>query len=217
MVARGAPRMKSRAFTLVELLVSLGIIAALAGLTFGATVTAKRNAHLSSNAVRLRQIGVALELYAQDHGAMPLRSLQVIADEKYLKDDRLLKSSLETYPEGYANQFDKCIGVGTIVGGPRVQSDFHPFIARSGAPSMYEHMKEWNDSPGLAVDFSIGKRVGTGCFYEYLGKYHRLQGDLSVVVRERRIRHFPLNSYGTDPRTVFIDELPDDQWGPILR
>lgn len=48
--------MKSRAFTLVELLVSLGIIAALAGLTFGATVSAKRNAHLSSNAVRLRQI-----------------------------------------------------------------------------------------------------------------------------------------------------------------
>lgn len=217
MVARGTPRMKSRAFTLVELLVSLGIIAALAGLTFGATVSAKRNAHLSSNAVRLRLIGVALELYAQDHGAMPVRSLQVIADEKYLKDDRLLKSPLETYPEGYANYLDRCIDGRTAHGGPRVQSDIHPFRPWPKSPSLYENMKEWNDAPGLAVDFSIGQKTRYGCFYEYSGKYHRLQGDLSVVVRERRIRHYPINSFGTDPRTVFIDELPDDQWFPIHR
>lgn len=206
--------MKSRAFTLVELLVSLGIIAALAGLTFGATVSAKRNAHLSSNVVRLRQIGVALELYAQDHGAMPLRSLQVIADEKYLKDDRLLKSPLETYPEGYANYLDKCRSEGTIWGGPRVQSDFHPFRAWPKAPSMYEHMKQWNDAPGLAVDFSIGNKTRGVCFYEFAGKYHRLQGDLSVVVRERKVRSTGgPGTYSTDYRTLFIDELPDENWG----
>jgi prepilin-type N-terminal cleavage/methylation domain-containing protein len=217
MVAGDAPRMKARGFTLVELLVSLAIIAALAGLTFGATVLAKRNAHLSSNAVRLRQIGVALELYAQDHGAMPLRSLQVIADSGYLKDDRLFISPLETYPEGYANYLDKCLGVGQPNGGPRVQSDVHPFRHWPDSVSLYENMKQWNDAPGLAVDFSIGQKTRYGCFYEFGGKYHRLQGDLSVVVRERQIRHYPLNSFGTDPRTIFIDELPEDQWFPIHR
>lgn len=206
--------MKARGFTLVELLVSLAIIAALAGLTFGATVSAKRNAHLSSNAVRLRQIGVALELYAQDHGAMPLRSLQVIADEKYLKDDRLLKSPLETYSEGYANHLDKCLTGSTLFGGNRVQSDIHPFVPWRDEPSVYEHMKQWNDNPGLVADLSLGVKASNDCFFEFTGTFHRLQGDLSVVVRNRKYRDDGPGSYGINMQDFFIDEFPEGWWQP---
>jgi prepilin-type N-terminal cleavage/methylation domain-containing protein len=209
--------LKRQAFTIVELLVSMAIVAMLAGLLFGTHVVAKRHAFHASNAARLRQIGVALELYAQDHGAMPLRSLQAIVDAQYLKDERLLKSPLETYAEGYANHVDKCLGGARIQGGPRVQSDFHPFRSWRNAPSMYEHLKEWNDSPGLAVDFAVGIKVNKGCFYEYAGKYHRLQGDLSVVLRDRRLKQEGPGSYGTDFRSLFIDEFPDEAWYDPLK
>lgn len=206
--------MKKNAFSLVELLVSVAIVALLCGLLFGTHAVAKRHAFQTTNLVRLRQIGVALELYAQDHGAMPHRSLQTIVNSKYLKDVRLLDSPLDSFESGYANHVDSCMGDGTVFGGKAVQSDIHAFRPWPKAPSMYEHMKQWNDSPGLAVDFSIGSKVNRGCFYEFAGRYHRLQGDLSVVVRERQVRSTGgPGTYGTDYRTLFIDELPDENWG----
>jgi len=198
---------------LVELLVSIAIVMLLAGLLFGTHAAAKRHASQTTNLARLHQLGIALELYAQDNASMPHRSLQVIADARYLNDARLLRAPLDAYPDGYANHVDGCMGEGTLFGGPRFQSDIHPFRAWPKELSMYENMKRWNDSPGLAVDFSLGEKVNKGCFYEFAGRYHRLQGDLSVVSRIRQVRSTGgPGTYGTDYRTLFIDELPDDQW-----
>jgi len=207
--------LKRQAFTILELLVSMAIVVMLAGLLFGTHVVAKRHAFHATNAVRLRQIGVALELYAQDHGAMPLRSLQVIADEKYLQDDRLLKSPLETYSEGYANHLDKCLTGSTLFGGNRVQSDIHPFVPWSDDdPSVYEHMKQWNDNPGLVADLSLGVKASNDCFFEFTGTFHRLQGDLSVVVRNRKYRNDGPGSYLIFTQDFFIDEFPEGWWQP---
>lgn len=59
--------MRRRAFTFVEVLVVLGIVATLAGIAFSTFVAVKRRAEHTSCAERLHQLGTAIALYANDH------------------------------------------------------------------------------------------------------------------------------------------------------
>lgn len=63
----------AKAFTLVELLVVIAVIAILAGLLFPALWAARASARRSVCIANLRQLGIACGLYAQDYGEFPLR------------------------------------------------------------------------------------------------------------------------------------------------
>lgn len=60
--------MNRRGFTLVELLVTLVIVAALAAIAYPIIRSGVRSAHQAGCLTNLRQIGTGLELYLQEHG-----------------------------------------------------------------------------------------------------------------------------------------------------
>ncbi len=66
-ITGGAGRMKKRGFTLLELLVVLGIIAVLAALIFSSVEKMRKLAQGASCANSLRQLGVATSLYLSDN------------------------------------------------------------------------------------------------------------------------------------------------------
>lgn len=66
------PKDSGTAFTLVELLVVIAILAILAALLLPALGTAERKANITRCESNLHQLGIALELYVQEHGFYPL-------------------------------------------------------------------------------------------------------------------------------------------------
>ncbi len=60
--------MRSSGFTLVELLVVLGLIAALCGIGYPLTLSVVGRSHEASCVNHLRSLGVSLQSYLQEHG-----------------------------------------------------------------------------------------------------------------------------------------------------
>jgi len=65
------PAFSGRGFTLVELLVVLVIVAALAAIAFTLPARMKQSANQAVTAANLRQIGVAMVTYTADKGRFP--------------------------------------------------------------------------------------------------------------------------------------------------
>jgi len=63
--------MRSRGFTLIELLVGMGIIAILGAILFPVLAQAREKARCASCQAHLRQLGLAIQMYASDHDSFP--------------------------------------------------------------------------------------------------------------------------------------------------
>ena len=114
--AVGAPR--AAAFTLVELLTVIAIIAVLASLLMTAVASAKKKSRTAVCMFNLHQISLALDMYQDDFGKRPA-SVDALVTGKYLPVPRsLLCPEDKTGNWGRLVQSGSLIFVGGPAGGP---------------------------------------------------------------------------------------------------
>ncbi|QYY37258.1 type II secretion system protein [Ruficoccus sp. ZRK36] len=112
-------RLQQRAFTLVEILVALMVVAVLAGIISLALPSVVKQTRQSKCLSNLRQIGIGFKLYASDHqqdivsGAASPSWYRVLCNENYISKDVLYcpaRDSISTTPNNYS--MNGRIGVG---------------------------------------------------------------------------------------------------------
>lgn len=98
----GLAKMRSRGFTLVEVLMVIAILAILAALTFGVAARAKLRAKVTGDMANLRQIGQSIEIYASDNDIRRPYVLDDLVTAGRL-DKHLVAGAADPTSEGYAN------------------------------------------------------------------------------------------------------------------
>lgn len=94
-----------RAFTLLEALITIFIIALLAAILFPVLVSSKQAAVKTDDLAKLRQLGQAAAMYEDRYGEFPVTTNQVVAAG--LVPIELCASSRDTSMNGIANDLAK--------------------------------------------------------------------------------------------------------------
>jgi prepilin-type N-terminal cleavage/methylation domain-containing protein len=87
---RPSPHAPRRAFTLIELLVVIAIIAIMMAAVVPMATAVNDRARIGECEAHLQQVGVALRMYAEDHGRYPA-NLAALYDGRYLDQRDLLR------------------------------------------------------------------------------------------------------------------------------
>lgn len=193
-------------FSLVELMVVVGIMLALASLLFAGLASARRRGALSVDLSHMKQIGLAATLYLGDHGEPPL-STYLLTKSGYL-DEPTLESSLDKEAVGFANAANK--EYNKIRSSVRpVQTDYRDSfvdIELLGLVSVYRRNPEGFQSlPGsgwIAAIHQANEDMWDASFLQR-GTYHRLLWDSSV--QSRRMVPVSYEAGGTSGSSVNTD------------
>lgn len=145
--------MKSaRGFTLIELLVVIAIIAVLASLLLPALSRAKRSARSAACLSNLHQIGLALDLYVQDHNDRLPSCAQLPSVNTNLPS---VTTMLGPYLR--AKAVFQCPEDRTLF--PTEQTSYEWNIFLNGAS--YDHPEDWSPATQAIVELVFGGRLNT--------------------------------------------------------
>lgn len=187
--------MKLRAFTLIELLIVIAIIALLVALLLPAFQQARKKSYESVCTSNLRQFYVAFSLYSEDYGDAPKYQSWLLP---YIKDKRILHCPMDHYKRGAAwwgadNRLRSWIKTSYYY--------YRPF-----SDSFRDVMKRLDPNHGIAVCILHGRPSrhprGPEADFDYSGKVLRLRLDGSVQIANGvRVLCFSENEKGAFSRT----------------
>jgi prepilin-type N-terminal cleavage/methylation domain-containing protein/prepilin-type processing-associated H-X9-DG protein len=150
-IVPACPRPQRRGFTLTELLVVIGIIALLAALLMPALAGAKRKANQIKCLSNLRQVNLALQLYADDHnGEYPPRREPTNAWPwrllSYYRDIAVMACPSDSFPlvSGLLTPADKL-----MVRRSYVINGFNDYFRAALSPEDYRKFDQWQWPAGM--------------------------------------------------------------------
>ena len=233
-----ATRARPRAFTLVELLTVIAIVAVLASLLLTAVGSAKRKSKTVVSTFNLHQITLALTMYLDDFGKRP-PNVDELLTARYLPEPKSL-----ICPEDKTGNWGGLVQAGTLssLTSPVPGSPPSPVVSLSGVSHSYLlHPLNWGEatwnrlmqeggSAGVAACQLHGLgRQDAPSIYSFEGLLLRAQRDGAVVRRQlfwnaALVRGGPpspgavnFNDFGSgaagvaDPYAfpIYLDDLPD--------
>lgn len=182
-----------RALTLVELLVVVAVIMLLVGLVALVSISGVREGQMADATSRLRQIGLAVQLYVEQHGDYPLENLDALVTTGLLSDPGLLRLPSDISKPAFESVLKRCHleqGLRTVV--PTYASSFESVFVSELHDGLLrrpwlEMVEPHDQNPGLVVTRIFGTRRadfdGVGCAgasFAYQGRILRLRADGSV-------------------------------------
>lgn len=203
---------KQRAFTLVELLVAIAIIALLFAILFPVVLEARKQSNKSVCASNLRQCGMALSLYLQDYGTYP-KWIEYAFQPLAKTDKRILQC-----PQDPTGNW----GGEVSLGSSSPEDKYHPTIPFSyvyiyqlvGQESQFLSRAIENEGSKLGIlacqvhgEKTKGVQTSFVGIIKYEGAILRLQHDGAVVTRHTKWYHGPSRVGGMITRPNHTLEL----------
>ena len=146
--ASGNSRKRATAFTLLDVLVTISIIAILAALLLPVFARAMAAAKRISCVSQMRQVYLAISLYAEDLGGWEYPPRTLVETEPYLRDARVYMCPVASIRPGSDGLYDAEI------------ADLHSSGDRSPFPVAYSYIRYWAPADD---ERSEERRVGKEC------------------------------------------------------